>query len=58
MRYEAELEPGEMKVEFSAKDHTNSVQQTSTQGGTLTLRYNGHGSTALVSSSTSASGDC
>jgi hypothetical protein len=48
---------GEMKVEFSAKDHTNSVQQTSTQGGSITLRYDGHGSTALVSSSTSVSGD-
>jgi hypothetical protein len=48
---------GQMKVEFSAKDHTNSVQQTSTQGGSLTLRYDGHGSTALVSSSTSVSGN-
>jgi hypothetical protein len=48
---------GEMKVEFSAGDHTNSVQQTSTQGGSLTLRYESHGSTALVSSSTSVSGD-
>jgi hypothetical protein len=48
---------GEMKVEFSAGDDTNSVQQTSTQGGTLTLRYDGHGSTALITSSTSVSGD-
>jgi hypothetical protein len=48
---------GEMKVEFSAGDDTNSIQQTSTQGGSLTLRYDGHGSTALVSSSTSVSGD-
>jgi hypothetical protein len=48
---------GEMKVEFSAGDDTNSVQQTSTQGGTLTLRYDGHGSTALISSSTSVSGN-
>jgi hypothetical protein len=48
---------GQMKVEFSAQDHTNSVQQTSTQGGSITLRYDGHGSTALVSSSTSVSGD-
>jgi hypothetical protein len=48
---------GEMKVEFSAGGHTNSVQQTSTQGGSLTLQYEGHGSTALVSSSTSVSGD-
>jgi hypothetical protein len=48
---------GQMKVEFSAKAHTNSVQQTSTQGRSLTLRYDGHGSTALVSSSTSVSGD-
>ena len=48
---------GEMKVEFSAGDDANSVQQTSTQGGSLTLRYDGHGSTALVSSSTSVSGD-
>jgi hypothetical protein len=48
---------GQMQVEFSAKDHTNSVQQTSTQGGSITLRYDGHGSTALVSSSTSVSGD-
>jgi hypothetical protein len=48
---------GEMKVEFSAGDDTNSVQQTSTQGGTLTLRYDGHGSTAVVSSSTSVSGN-
>ncbi len=48
---------GQMKVEFSAGGHTNSVQQTSTQGRSLTLRYDGHGSTALVSSSTSVSGD-
>jgi hypothetical protein len=48
---------GEMKVEFSAGGHTNSVQQTSTQGGSLTLLYDGHGSTGLVSSSTSVSGD-
>jgi hypothetical protein len=48
---------GQMKVVFSAKDHTNSIQQTSTQGGSITLRYDGHGSTALVSSSTSDSGD-
>jgi hypothetical protein len=48
---------GRMKVEFSAGGQTNSVQQTSTQGGSLTLRYDGHGSTALVSSSTSVSGD-
>jgi hypothetical protein len=49
---------GEMKVEFSVGDHTNSVQQTSTQGGSLTLRYDGHGSsTGLVSSSTSVSGN-
>jgi hypothetical protein len=48
---------GQMKVEFSAGGHTNSVQQTSTQGGSITLRYDGHGSTALVSSSTSVSGD-
>jgi hypothetical protein len=48
---------GEMKVELSAGGHTNSVQQTSTQGGSITLRYDGHGSTALVSSSTSVSGD-
>src|SRR5829696_6570105 len=46
---------GEMKVEFSAGDDANSVQQTSTQGGSITLRYDGHGSTALVSSSTSVS---
>jgi hypothetical protein len=48
---------GEMKVEFSAGDHTNSVQQTSTQGRSLTLRYDGHGNAALVSSSTSVSGN-
>jgi hypothetical protein len=48
---------GEMKVEFSAGDHTNSVQQTSTQGGSLTLRYESQGSIALVSSSTSVSGN-
>jgi hypothetical protein len=48
---------GQMKVEFSAGGHTNSVQQTSTQGGSITLRYDGHGSTALVSSSTSVSGN-
>jgi len=48
---------GEMKVELSAGDHTNSVQQTSTQGGSLTLRYESHGSTGLVSSSTSVSGN-
>jgi hypothetical protein len=48
---------GQMQVEFSAKDDTNSVQQTSTQGGSITLRYDGHGSTSLVSSSTSVSGD-
>jgi hypothetical protein len=48
---------GQMKVEFSAGDDTDSVQQTSTQGGSITLRYDGHGSTALVSSSNSVSGD-
>jgi hypothetical protein len=48
---------GQMKVEFSVGDDTNSVQQTSTQGGSITLRYDGHGSTALLSSSTSVSGD-
>jgi hypothetical protein len=48
---------GQMKVEFSAGGQTNSVQQTSTQGGSLTLRYDGHGSTALISSSTSVSGN-
>jgi hypothetical protein len=47
----------QMKVEFSAGGQTNSVQQTSTQGSSLTLLYDGHGSTALVSSSTSVSGD-
>ena len=44
---------GEMKVEFSAGDDTNSVQQTSIQGGSIALRYDGHGSTTLVTSSTS-----
>jgi hypothetical protein len=48
---------GQMKVAFSAGDDTNSVQQTSTKGRSLTLRYEGNGSTALVSSSTSVSGD-
>jgi hypothetical protein len=48
---------GQIKVEFSAGGHTNSVQQTSTQGGSLILQYDGHGSTGLVSSSTSVSGD-
>jgi hypothetical protein len=48
---------GQMKVEFSAGGHTNSIQQTSTQGGSVALRYDGHGSTALVSSSTSVSGN-
>ena len=48
---------GQMEVEFSAQDHTNSVQQSSTQGGSVTLRYDGHGSTSLVTSSTSVSGD-
>jgi len=48
---------GQMQVEFSAGDDTNSVQQTSTQGSSITLRYESQGSTALVSSSTSVSGD-
>jgi hypothetical protein len=48
---------GQMKVEFSAGDDTNSVQQTSTQGDSLTLRYDGNGSTALVSSSMFVSGN-
>ena len=48
---------GEMKVEFSAGDDTNSVQQTISHGGTLTLRYESHENAALVSSSTSVSGD-
>jgi hypothetical protein len=48
---------GQMKVEFSAGGETNSVQQTSTQGGSLTFRYDGHGSSGLVSSSTSVWGD-
>jgi hypothetical protein len=45
------------KVVFSAGDHTNSDQQTSTQGGTITLWYGNHGSTGLVSSSTYGSGN-
>jgi hypothetical protein len=48
---------GEMKVEFSAGGETNSVQQSSTQGGSLILRYESHGSTGLVTSSTSVWGD-
>ena len=49
---------GEMKVEFSAGGgETNSVQQSSTQGGSLTLRYESHGNTALVTSSTTVWGD-
>ena len=48
---------GQMKVEFSAGDDTNSVQQTRSQGGSVTLLYDGHGSTALVTSSTSVSGN-
>jgi hypothetical protein len=48
---------GQMKVDFSAGGQTNSVQQTSTRGGAITLRYDGHGSTGLVSSSTSVSGN-
>jgi hypothetical protein len=48
---------GQMKVEFSAGGETNSVQQTSTQGGSLTFRYDGHGSSGLVTSSTSVWGD-
>jgi len=48
---------GEMKVEFSARGETNSVQQSSTQGGSLILRYESHGSTALVTSSTSVWAD-
>jgi hypothetical protein len=48
---------GEMKVEFSAGDDANSVQQTSTQGGSLTFLYESHGSTALITSSTSVSGN-
>jgi hypothetical protein len=48
---------GQIKVEFSAGDDTNSVQQTSTQGGSITLRYESNGSTGLVSSSTSVWGD-
>ena len=48
---------GEMKVELSAGGHTNSVQQTSTQGGSLTLQYESHGSTGLMSSSTAVSGN-
>src|SRR5215210_6320082 len=48
---------GQMKVEFSSGGHTNYVQQTSNQGGSVTLRYESDGSTGLVSSSTSVSGD-
>jgi len=48
---------GALKVMFTAGDHTNSVQQTSAQGGTITLRYESGGSTDLCSSSTSVSGD-
>jgi hypothetical protein len=48
----------EMKVEFSAGGgETNSVQQSSTQGGSLILRYDGDGSTGVVTSSTSVWGD-
>jgi hypothetical protein len=48
---------GQMNVEFRAGGNTNSVQQTSTQGGSVTLRYDGHRSTGLVTSSTSVSGN-
>jgi hypothetical protein len=48
---------GQMKVEFSAGGHTNSVQQISTQGGSLILRYESNGSTGVVSSSISGSGN-
>ena len=48
---------GQMKVALSSGGHTNSVQQTSIQGGSVTLRYESHGSTGLVSSSTSVSGN-
>jgi hypothetical protein len=47
----------EMKVEFSAGGETNSVQQISTQGGSLILRYDGDGSTGVITSSTSVWGD-
>jgi hypothetical protein len=48
----------QMKVEFfSGGGHTNSVQQISSQGGSLILRYESHGSFGVVSSSTSVSGD-
>src|SRR5215211_390940 len=47
---------GVLTVMFTAGDHTHSVQQTSAQGSTITLRYESGESTDLCSSATSVSG--
>jgi hypothetical protein len=47
--------PGVLRVVFNVGDHTNSVHETSTKGGTITLRYESDG-VANFSSSTSVSG--
>jgi hypothetical protein len=44
-----------LKVMFTASDHTTSVQQTNSQGGTITLQYDGDGG-ANLSLTTSSSG--
>ena len=46
---------GTLKVVFSAGGHTNAVQQTSAEGGAITLRYEGNGG-ANLSLTTSGSG--
>jgi hypothetical protein len=46
---------GTLKVMFTADSHTNSVQQTGSQGGAITLEYDSDGGTNLCLS-TSGSG--
>jgi hypothetical protein len=46
---------GALKVMFTAGGHTNSVQQTSAEGGAITLRYDSDGG-ANLSLTTSGSG--
>jgi hypothetical protein len=45
--------PGVLRVVLNVGDHTNSVHETSAEGGTITLRYESNG---VVSFSSSASG--
>ena len=47
---------GTLKVMFTADGHTNSVQQTNSQGGAITLEYDSEGGTNLCLSTSGSGG--